>query len=91
MPRGSRTKNELRCFCRRSPLLATYGVDEEGKLYVHVKVYKQGRIFGEVLIVEGVVKVRCRECLRWHRVIIRRPGHAELVEAPDQREPTEEQ
>jgi hypothetical protein len=80
MPRGKGTSNQLRCFCSRKPLLATYGLDEKGKVYVHVKIYKQARIYGELLITEGVVKVRCRECLRWHRVVIRKAGEAELIE-----------
>lgn len=75
-----RTKNELRCFCSRKPLLATFGVDEQGQLYVHVKIFKQSRIFGEVLITEGRVKLHCRECLRWHTVKIRQPGRAVLEE-----------
>lgn len=74
------TQNELRCFCARTPLLATYGLDEQGKLYVHVKIYKQRRIFGEVLILEGTVKLHCRECLRWHKVVMKSAGNAELVE-----------
>lgn len=85
-----RTKNELRCFCRRAPLLATYGLDKHGKLYIHVKIYKQARIFGEVLVVEGTVKLHCRECLRWHKVVMRSSGAAELVEEADQREPIAE-
>lgn len=79
----SKTKNELRCFCSREPLLATYGLDEKGKPYVHVKVYKQGRIYGEVLVTEGVVKLHCRECLRWHAVIFRSPDTAVLEESSD--------
>jgi RNA binding exosome subunit len=79
-----RTSNELRCFCSRHPLLATYGIDEHGKLYVHVKVFKQNRIFGEVLVTEGTVKLHCRECLRWHRVVMRPHGQAILEETlPD--------
>jgi hypothetical protein len=78
VPRRSRTSNELRCFCARSPLLATFGLDEKGKLYVHVKIYKQRRVFGEVLVTEGKVQLKCRECLRWHTVIIREPGTAAL-------------
>jgi hypothetical protein len=78
MPR--RTHNDLRCFCARKPMLATYGIDEHGKLYVHVKVYKQNRIFGEVFITDGVVKLHCRECLRWHRVVMRQPNTATLEE-----------
>lgn len=80
MPRSKATSNQLRCFCSRKPLLATYGLDEKGSAYVHVKIYKQSRIYGELLITEGVVKVRCRECLRWHRVVFRKPGDAQLVE-----------
>jgi hypothetical protein len=76
-----RTSSELRCFCSRNPLLATYGIDEQGMLYVHVKVFKQHRIYGEVLVTEGKVKLHCRECLRWHTVVIRQPGQAELEEA----------
>lgn len=59
----------LRCFCRGEPLLATYGVDGRGELFVHVKIYKQSRIYGELVFTGGVVKIRCRNCLRWHRVI----------------------
>lgn len=66
-----RTSNELRCFCSRQPLLAVYGLDERGGLYVHVKIYKQARIYGEVVVTGGVVRLHCRECLRWHRVVLR--------------------
>lgn len=82
MPRN-RTSNELRCFCGREPLLATYGLDNEGKLYIHVKIFKQRRIFGEILVKEGgEVSLHCRECLRWHVVKIRQRV-AELVEGSD--------
>lgn len=64
------TKNELRCFCRRQPLLALYGLDEKGGVYVHIKVYKNRRLYGEILVTRGDVKIHCRECLRWHTVII---------------------
>ena len=47
---------------------------------MHVRVYKQRRVFGEVLVTNGVVKLHCRECLRWHTVVIRQPGKAELIE-----------
>lgn len=62
------TKNELRCFCRGTPLLAMYGLDPDGQLYVHVKIYKQGRVYGETYHTGGVVKIRCRNCLRWNTV-----------------------
>ncbi len=66
----SRSEKELRCFCSRNPLLATYGIDSKGKLFIHVKVWKQRRIFGELVIEGGIIKIRCRECLRWHHVRI---------------------
>lgn len=77
-----RTKHELRCFCSRKPLLATYGVDEKGRLYVHQKVFKAHRIFGETLFYGGEVKLLCRECLRWQTVVIQTSNTAAL-------EPTE--
>lgn len=82
------TKNELRCFCSRAPLLAMYGVDEHGKLYVHVRIFKQNRIYGEVIVREGRVSLHCRECLRWHTVKIIQPGTAVLMEDTDP-QPTE--
>jgi hypothetical protein len=66
----ARREHELRCFCSRKPLLATYGVDRRGKLFVHVKIWKQSRIFGELVIEGGLVKICCRDCLRWHRITI---------------------
>lgn len=64
-----RPVKELRCFCRGKPLLATYGVDKKGKLFVHVKIFKQSRVYGEFVFESGVVKMRCRNCFRWHRVV----------------------
>lgn len=79
-----KTQNELRCICSRNPLLATYGLDGQGELYVHIKVFKQGRIFGELLVKRGEVKIRCRDCLRWHRVVMRQPEKNVILEpVPD--------
>lgn len=72
------TRNDLRCFCERRPLLATYGIDTEGKIYIHIRIWKQQRIFGEILITGGVVKIHCRECKRWHTVTIRDETEARL-------------
>lgn len=63
---------QLRCFCSRAPLLAVCGRSEDGEPYVWIKVFKQGRIYGEVVIISGEFQMRCRECKRWHRVTIRR-------------------
>lgn len=81
--RQQRTANQLRCFCRRKPLLAVYGLDENGRVYLHIKIFKQDRIFGEILVTEGIVKMHCRDCLRWHTVRIKPSGVPFLEEAPD--------
>lgn len=85
MARRERTKHDLRCFCSRKPLLAVYGVDERGRLYVHQRVYKQGRVFGESFFYGGTVKLLCRECLHWQEVVFRDPSTVTLqeVDAPE--------
>lgn len=80
----ARTKHDLRCFCSRSPKIAVYGVTEEGDAYLHVKVYKQGRVFGEVVVTQGIVDLCCRECLRWTKVTV---GRAIVNVAPDEPKP----
>ena len=80
-PRRERTKHFLNCFCGRKPLLAVYGIDEQGDLYVHVMVYKRDRLYGEVYVTRGNIKLRCRECLRWHEVVIKESGTAVLEES----------
>lgn len=77
-----KTKNELRCFCSRKPLLAMYGINEKGQLYIHIRVFKQDRIFGEMVAISGEVKLRCRDCLRWHSVRMR-VEKPELIESTD--------
>jgi len=77
-----KTSNEVRCFCRRKPLLAVFGLDESGKPYVHVKVYKNRRIFGEILVTRGDIQLRCRECMRWYRIDIHE-DNAKLIETPE--------
>lgn len=75
------TRNEIRCFCRREPLLATYGLDDKNKIYIHVKVYKNRRIYGEILVTKGEIQLRCRECMRWYRISIA-DGEPRLIETP---------
>jgi hypothetical protein len=59
-----------------------YGVDHKGQIYVHVKVFKGGRVFGEIVTTRGDVHLRCRECLRWQRVVIVEAGTARLRTEP---------
>lgn len=66
---------EIRCFCRRAPLLAMCGRDSKsGEPFVHVKSARKDRINAEVVVTSGIVRVRCRDCLRWHSVRIRHVG-----------------
>lgn len=61
---------EIRCFCAHRPLLAKCGTDEHGEPWIHVKVWKGQRLYTEIVATSGVVKIRCRECLRWQRIHI---------------------
>lgn len=63
------TKNKLHCFCSRKPLLAMYGIDERGRAYVHCRVYKQAKVYGDWIAYGGEVKILCRECLRWLTIV----------------------
>jgi hypothetical protein len=63
-------KKPIKCFCSRKPLLAMFGVDEDGLLYIHVKWYKGDKIYGEILARGGVVSLKCRDCFRWYKIFI---------------------
>lgn len=80
MTRHSRTRHDLRCFCRGEPKLGVFGVDEQGNLYVHVKIFKQSKIFGEMVASGGPIRLRCRNCLRWHKVVFRGSSNVALEE-----------
>lgn len=70
---------DLRCYCSRKPLLGKYGKDKNGLLFVWVKIYKQSKVYGEMIFTQGTVRLRCRECLRWHLVRIRQPDDSRVV------------
>lgn len=74
-------RNELRCaWCSRRPKLAYYGIDKDGNPYVHQKVYKQGRIYGESIARGGTLEIKCRECNRWNKIRITKSG--EVIRPP---------
>lgn len=83
---SEKTKNELRCFCLRRPLLAFYGHGENGEPYVHQKVHKQGRVFGESIFRSGTVEIKCRECYRWTKIRLSQGG--EFISPPTEKEPS---
>ena len=79
----SQQEIELRCECSRRPLLGKAGRDDDGNPYVHVKVYKQRKIYGEIVATEGVVRLRCRECFRWSTVrIVRQSSKINFDQEP---------
>ena len=63
------TKHELRCSCNLKPLLAIYGRDKNGQAYVHVRVYKQNRVYAEVYSTNPIALL-CRLCGRWWNIKI---------------------
>lgn len=67
---SSQAELDVRCTCRRQPLLAKAGRDSDGKLYIHVKTWKGGRLYAEVVITQGTAYLRCRECNRFQCVRI---------------------
>lgn len=83
MRRASQVDLELRCFCNRRPLLALAGRDADGHGYIHVKTWKSGRLYVEVVVTAGVAIVRCRECYRWHKFRINKASvESEPTELP---------
>ena len=73
----------LRCYCRERPLLAMCGRDHKtGEPWVHVKSWKGDKLYVEIVVNSGVVRLRCRACMRWHRVKIVR-GAPKLREDKD--------
>lgn len=76
---AARTRHKLSCWCLRRPLLAMYGLDERGRTYLHIKVYKQDRIYGEAVFYGGEVKIRCRECFRWQTIVFVAPNRDKAI------------
>ena len=74
----------VRCYCLRKPTLAYIKQDRFGRPYVHIKIYKQKQIFGEIIFSFGQMRVRCRECNRWHQIrIVREKTEVEEVSGDD--------
>jgi hypothetical protein len=75
------------CFCSKRPILAIVSVTD-GQVTVHIKVYKQGKIYAETFIERPErISLRCRECGRLQTLQVVR-GAPQLVETespPDAR------
>ena len=62
---------DLRCTCSTRPLLGRAIILDE-RWMLHVKVFKRGVVYGEMIVESGVVRIRCRACSRWYTVRIKR-------------------
>ena len=69
----ARGEVELRCACSNHTLLGVgYRDPRTGEARLHIKIFKQSRVFGEVVITAGSAHIRCRDCLRYTKVTIKR-------------------
>ena len=74
-------KGDIRCFCSRHPLLGVYAVGVDGRPFVHVKVWKQGRLYTEIVVTgDAELSMKCRECYRWYRIFIKIGKQPQMVE-----------
>ncbi len=74
-------KGEIRCFCSRSPLLGIYAIDRDSRPFVHIKVWKQGRLYAEIVVKdEAELSLKCRECFRWYRIFIKPNRQPQITE-----------
>lgn len=71
MTTRARSAHDLRCTCRHEPLLALYGISEDGKPYLHIKAWKAGRLITEAIFTGGTARILCRECHRWYKIVFR--------------------
>lgn len=67
---SAKTKHRLTCTCNLKPLLAMWGVDENGNAYLHVRVYKQDRVYAEVYTIDPIM-LYCRACGMWWNINVR--------------------
>ena len=66
----------IECLCSRKPLLARGGRWSRGAfLWV-----KNVRAKVDMVIVSGVVQIKCRECNRWHTITIQERVTTDAVE-----------
>lgn len=71
---------QIRCICTARPILAIARASTAGTRFVHIKIYKQKKIYGEIVIEEGLVRIRCRSCGRWYSLHVRHDSHKAVAE-----------
>lgn len=66
-----KSEREIYCaICENSPILATYGMDEKGRVFVHVKVFKARQIKADLFVRGGEVTLKCVKCLKYNKILI---------------------
>jgi hypothetical protein len=61
----------IRCTCSARPILAIARATDDGKWFIHVRVFKQRVVYGEMIVDSGSVRIKCRACSRWYKLTIR--------------------
>lgn len=68
----SRPEKPITCpLCHNHPQLAGYGIDDRGRLFIHIMVYKANQKKADVYIHGGTVTLMCYKCNRYHTIRIR--------------------
>lgn len=57
-------------LCHNHPRLAGFGVDADGRLFVHIMVYKANQMKADVYVNGGTVTLMCYKCHRYHTIRI---------------------
>ena len=71
---------QIRCICAVHPILAIARVSSTGTRFVHIRIYKQKKIYGEIVVESGLVRIRCRSCGRWYSLHVRHDSHEAIAE-----------
>lgn len=81
-PRPVGAKGEIRCFCSQAPLLGIFGVNSSGEPFIHIKVWKQKRLYTEFVVTGKSTKtsIKCRNCYRWYNIFITDNNTAQMTE-----------
>jgi hypothetical protein len=67
----------VECVCSRKPLLARGGLWRGGAfLWI-----KNVRAKLDMVVVSGTVRIKCRECNRWHTITIRETVSTEAIDS----------
>lgn len=73
---------EIRCECSARPILGIFRVEDSYWVF-HIKVHKQKRLYAELMVEEGVIRLRCRACERWFRLTVKREKNLKSPPIPE--------